>query len=161
MLGSGKRDGEIKLTLSRKWGIARRTVEDYLAIARQQIRREIVQDKRTLQGNAIAFYRSILSDKKLPPLSRLRAQENIDRILGLHSPVRIAGELSVPAAPTSSAVPDINARQDLLKNPQFVEWARQQAMLEDREKDNAGRLGTDTPDADSGPVREDGDEGDA
>lgn len=157
LLGSGKRDGEIKLTLSKKWGMRRRSIEGYITIARQQIRREIVQDKRTLQGNAIEFYRSIASNAKLPPLSRLRAQENIDKILGLHTPMKTFAEMesavAAPAAPAAAS----NARQELLKDPRFVEWARQQAVKEDAANEGRGR--EDSSDADSSTVCEDSDEG--
>lgn len=130
LLGRGLYDGEIKAIVGKRYGIKFRTVQRYLARAREDIRRETGRDFETLRGEAYETYRSIVSDQDAKPIERIKARERIDRLMGLEAPTKVApttvaGEDLPPVQSQAAAI-----AQGLLDDPSYVEYLRSRAAGE-------------------------------
>lgn len=90
LLHKGLRASQIKRLCADRWGVDSRSVEAYLSRARAALVAEIGEDKAGLRANAYAVYRGVVADVSQPAVVRLRAQENIDRLLGLSAPTKVS-----------------------------------------------------------------------
>lgn len=88
MLCGGYAKCDVKRLIASKFGVDFRTIERYLARARREILDDIGIPKDEHQGNSLTFYKSVLSDPKARNFEKLKAQERIDKLLGLESPQR-------------------------------------------------------------------------
>jgi hypothetical protein len=84
-LSIGMTKGEIKKELKREFGVNHRTVERYLARAREIIIFELRENKDSHAARSLGFYRSVLSNPNACIRDKLRAQQRIDFMLGLHT----------------------------------------------------------------------------
>ena len=59
------------------------TIERYLTRAREAMLIDLTRGKQALRADSLAFYESILADSKAPCRDKVRAQERIDKLMGL------------------------------------------------------------------------------
>jgi hypothetical protein len=109
LLHKGLRDSEIVRLCSEEWSLASGTVKKYIARARAKLRELIAGGKTELQSDAYAFYKGIVEDEKARASDRLRAQENIDRLLGLSAPQKVA--MTDPTGEKEATLPLDQIRQ--------------------------------------------------
>jgi hypothetical protein len=88
LLGQGKYDGEVKKIVAAQFKLSPRTVERYLRRARDLIVADTGRDKQEHRAESYAFYVEVRGNAKALPKDRLRAQERIDKLLGLEEPQR-------------------------------------------------------------------------
>lgn len=89
-LCDGRRhNGEIKRMAAAKFGVKPRTIEHYLTEVRNE---RIEESGRTVddhRADSFHFYISVLRDKKADPRDKIKAQERIDKLLGLERPQKV------------------------------------------------------------------------
>lgn len=95
LLASRFSKADIKKTLMGLYGVSARTCESYLARAREEIRAETDKPIEDHRADAYAFYESILANPEGDPRLRLKAQERIDKLLGLEVHTRVASSKSI------------------------------------------------------------------
>ncbi len=81
---------EIKQSIAAKYGLKQRQTCRYIRWAQTILRAESKQDKADHVAEAYGFYLSITKDTTASARDRLRAQERIDKLLGLESPTKYA-----------------------------------------------------------------------
>jgi hypothetical protein len=59
------------------------TIERYLTRAREAMLIDLTRGKQALRADSLAFYESILADPNAPYRDKVRAQERIDKLMGL------------------------------------------------------------------------------
>jgi hypothetical protein len=89
LLAQGQYDGQIKKVVAAHYKISPRTVERYLRRARDEMLAETGQDKSQLRAEGYGFYREMRANGKASDKDRLKAQERIDKLLGLEAPQKI------------------------------------------------------------------------
>jgi transposase len=89
LLSQGKYDGEVKKTVAAHFKISARTVERYLRRARDEMVKEAGKDRGELRAEGYSFYREIRGNRKASDKDRLKAQERIDKLLGLEAPQKV------------------------------------------------------------------------
>ena len=110
MLSHGFRDGQIKRRLKAFYGVSTRTAQRDLARAREELRTELGGTLDEHRATSLDFYRSCLRDDTgdVPPAVKVKAQEAIDRLLGLNAPTKInqevKGKIAIADLLTSSRV---------------------------------------------------------
>lgn len=70
--------------------LSARTCEKILTAARTSLADRIGKARGDLRNEAYLFYDSVLRDPGAKPLEKIKAQERIDKLLGLEKPQRIA-----------------------------------------------------------------------
>jgi hypothetical protein len=90
LLARGMRKSDIKQYLKGEFGITARTCESYLARARDLILLKLRSDRDEHRAMALAFYQTVRADASASFMERLRAQQQIDHLLGLHAPWKVA-----------------------------------------------------------------------
>ena len=88
MLAARMTNGEIKRIASTQFGTSPRTVEEYIRRARALMLAEIGKSVEEHRSDAYALYCSIIANPNTPDRERIKAQERIDKLLGLESPVK-------------------------------------------------------------------------
>ena len=75
----------IKRALRAKFGgeISANTIEGYLGRAREALLADVGRGRHNHRANALGFYESIVADPKVAPRDKIKAQERIDKLLGL------------------------------------------------------------------------------
>jgi hypothetical protein len=90
MMASGKTRSEIKRIMSERHDIARDTVARYyMPKARKQLVETAGVDRDELRAGSLAFYRSVIASDTASTIEKLRAQRQLDRLMGLPVPVRV------------------------------------------------------------------------
>lgn len=90
MMNAFKRKSEIKKELKKRFGIQFRQAENYIREAKNRQIKQIQAGADEMRAGSYGFYRSVVEDATLPIRERLRAQECIDNLLGLKSPIKVA-----------------------------------------------------------------------
>lgn len=108
-LCSGKREHEIeRLLRAEPHNLSKRSAIRYLARARDMLVAETKRSREEHRAESLATYRAILDDPESEPRDRVRAQERIDKLLGLeiHSPkqVEISGPDGAPIQQQTTVV---------------------------------------------------------
>lgn len=80
---------ELRLSIMKQFDVKWRQADYYIAAARQRLLAELRQTQDEHRINSLSFYQGIVADSSKEIIARLRAQENIDRLLGLALPVRM------------------------------------------------------------------------
>ena len=83
-------NGLVKQLLMQRYGIEFRQAGVYIARARKALLEESGKPENEHRTDAYNLYITIIEDKNLPPLTRLRAQELLVKLFGLEGPIRIA-----------------------------------------------------------------------
>ena len=90
-VNAGMQPGEIRRLCSEKWGIGTRSISLYLSRAHGRILASHDKPVEAHRADAIAVYRSVIDNPEAEDRDRIKAQERIDKLLGLeiHLPKRI------------------------------------------------------------------------
>lgn len=119
MLARGFRNGAIKRRVAAFYSCSPRSVERYLRRARDRLVEELNEgDRETHRARALDQYRMLLRDDNSSAVVRLKAQERIDRILGLEAPAEVRqevyGKVDLVSALSSPAVEALRATRERL-----------------------------------------------
>lgn len=88
LLQAGHVDTEIKRILSERYNIHRNSVPRYLRRARDILLKQLGRPEEEHKAEAYYIYRGVLINEKSTTTERLKAQERIDKLLGLEGPIR-------------------------------------------------------------------------
>lgn len=88
--------GTIKVALAKQFDLTARSIETVLSRVRVEMAQEFGRPKVEHQEDALEFYRSVIRDPKASNKDKIRAQEGIDRLLGLSAQFKSTVELSGP-----------------------------------------------------------------
>jgi hypothetical protein len=94
-------DADIECSLVEKYGANRRTAQSYLARAKRALLEAARRSRDEHVADAYAFYCAVISDPNAKHADKLKAQERIDKLLGLYAPQDGGG----PAADRKSDLP--------------------------------------------------------
>jgi hypothetical protein len=83
LLSNGLFKSQIKKLIREKYGVCTRTAEEYIGKARKELRKRFGKDKKGHQTDSYSMYRSVVADPNNLVSDRLKAQERIDKLLGL------------------------------------------------------------------------------
>jgi hypothetical protein len=81
---------QIRKALMKTYDVSRAQADRYIRRAKEIIQIEAGQDPQHHRVDAYAFYRGVLTDKHASIRDKLKAQERLDKLLGLEMPVKIA-----------------------------------------------------------------------
>ncbi|MCG8509468.1 MAG: hypothetical protein MI741_09600, partial [Rhodospirillales bacterium] len=81
LISKGKRDGQIKRMMRKQFDVSPRTVQSYLARAREQLRARRNRSREDLQAESLAFYESVIADDKASNYEKLMAARRRDLLL--------------------------------------------------------------------------------
>lgn len=81
--------GAVKRVIAERYGLSPRSVEPYLRRARVEKLEATGKPIEEHRSDSFAFYQAIVADPKAPVRDRIRAQQSIDRLLGLCMPVKM------------------------------------------------------------------------
>lgn len=102
--------GQIKQALRMKfpWITGKSTCSDYVGRARQVMLSDMSTDREEQRAESLSRYHAVLRDKDSSPMEKIKAQERIDKLLGLEMPHRteLTGANGKPLAVEHSAKPD-------------------------------------------------------
>jgi hypothetical protein len=90
LLAHGIPKGEIKRYLRQHCGIGYRQAERVLSRARGRLREATGQSREDHVADSYAVYRNIVSSASASDRDKIRAQNAIDKLLGLRKPVKVA-----------------------------------------------------------------------
>ena len=76
--------------LKEKYGIQWRMANKYLTAAREHILLHLEDVKEHHRADSLSLYEGVLTNPKATPLEKIKAQERIDKLLGLEAPVLIS-----------------------------------------------------------------------
>jgi ATP/maltotriose-dependent transcriptional regulator MalT len=124
MLMQGYPNSQIKATFYEQFSVSYRSVERYLSKARAQLRAQSGKPPEDHIAESLAFYTSITRDTQAPYSARLRARENIDRLLGLRKPFKIA---ATDAAGNDLPADELQTRRERVA--QALEVLKQRASI--------------------------------
>ena len=82
--------GEIKRWFFEQHKVTARTVESYLKSAREEMLLEIADTRDFHRSQSLSLYRSILKNESASLKDKIIAQRQIDHLLGLHAPWKVA-----------------------------------------------------------------------
>lgn len=92
LLKARQTTADIKAVLRRKYpGLGHRQAMTDIARARERQLAELGRPKVEHQADAYAFYDSVVKNSKEETRDRIKAQERIDKLLGLEAPQKLAG----------------------------------------------------------------------
>lgn len=86
----GWKKWQIKKAFREKYGSSARSVERYLSRARAILRSEVGKEDTDHLSESYAFYRSVIQSTNATIRDKIKAQENIDRLLGIRKPIKVA-----------------------------------------------------------------------
>ena len=88
----------------RKWKVVPSTSDRYASEAKEKLRTALNMSRVEIRAEAVNFYRSIISNPMQKTSDRLKAQENLCRLLGVEAPtkVEVSGPGGVPLTPVST-----------------------------------------------------------
>lgn len=113
LLAKGYRKGKIKQVFREQFSVSFRSVERYLARARKRLRQASGMPPEDHISDSLAFYQSITRDANATESAKLRARENIDKLLGLRKPFKIA---TTDAAGNDLPEDELAARRERVAN---------------------------------------------
>jgi len=95
LMSIGWGSGEVRRTVAARFKVSEVTAQRYMGIARQRMREVIGVPREDLVAGSFAFYKMIVGNKAVGWKERIRAQERIDKLLGLDAPVQVEAKLTV------------------------------------------------------------------
>lgn len=114
MIDKRKTVGEIKRLFATQFKVTPRAAERFITEAYRQIREEVGRDPGDHRADSYTFWQQIVANEKAPLKDRMRAQENLDRILGNHAPTKTAAtDLNGNDVPANKPKPFDEVLQDL------------------------------------------------
>jgi hypothetical protein len=141
LLATGTMKGVIKKQLAASYGVDHHTAERYLSRARGIITKESGKTQAEWRLESLNFLVAMRSNPKHSVGNRIKANEDIIKLLALNLPARFehSGNLGVT----------VDAPLKFIENPNFY---GNQAIVEQRERERAGAAETQAdvaPDSDS------------
>ena len=99
---------KIKKAIIKKWGVTPRTCENYLASARVGLVEQASAPTHDHTADAYGFYLSVVQDKTASTANKIKAQNSIDKLLGLEAPkrVQVSGDSDEAAVRVVLTMPD-------------------------------------------------------
>lgn len=96
--------GEIKATFGKKFNCNPRSAERFITLAYELMRLDTDKTPEDHKSDAYQFYSKIVGDASEKTVDRIRAQERLDKILGLEAEIKIStnGNTSVTIQPQLS-----------------------------------------------------------
>lgn len=88
MMTLGWRKSEIKRLMKMKYGVSHRSVHRYMACARKRMLEATQKPREEHIADAYAFYQRAKRDEDSTAVSRIKAQERIDKLFGLEAHTR-------------------------------------------------------------------------
>lgn len=125
LLSDGLRKSDIKQALKDSYGVCARTAENYLARARELQLLELREERDVHRGGALAFYRRIIADPTASIREKLLAQQQIDKLLGLAVPIRVAMQIR-----ETTEVQTNNEFEEALERASLEQLAMMRGMYE-------------------------------
>lgn len=105
----------IKAAVRKRFGVTdHATVLRYMARAREQILADVGRGRELLRAESQAFYESVVADQLAVYKDKIKAQERIDKLLGLEAPTKLQhgndpdNPLPTPILRVVQSVPDSN-----------------------------------------------------
>ncbi|HEV3023438.1 MAG TPA: hypothetical protein VGX76_13280 [Pirellulales bacterium] len=89
LLAAGNRKADVKKALIAAYGVCARTCENYIARAREKILEGTGKPKDEHRAEALAFYETLKTSPESPVVAKIKAQERIDKLLGLEAPQKL------------------------------------------------------------------------
>lgn len=80
----------VKQGVAGRYNISPKMAEVYIGRARKSLLEESGRPANEHRADAYAFYKGMVENPKLPPLTRLRAQELTVKLLGIEGPIKVA-----------------------------------------------------------------------
>ena len=84
-----KRKGEIKRAVAEKYGYGYKRTERFLSLANKLQLAKMNRDREEFRSQSVEFYEKVAMDEKEAAIVRLKAQERIDKLLGLEAPSQV------------------------------------------------------------------------
>lgn len=81
---------QIKRVMRERYGADRATTERYLSTAREHLLIEIGETRDWMRAQSLAVYSAVIRDPDASHRDRIKSQSQIDKLLGLHAPIKIA-----------------------------------------------------------------------
>jgi len=98
MLLHGYFPHQIKQGLRKRFGMSKRAADSYLQKARAWIVYDTRMTKEDLRADAISVYKGIVQNPDAKDSDRIKAQERIDKLLGLEVPVIVKQQIEARVA---------------------------------------------------------------
>jgi len=86
----GQTIGQIRQWLKGQYGVTTRTCDRYLSRARTEISEAIGRTEGDLRAESMAFYEGVRADPTATVWQKLKAQEQLDSLMGLAKPRKVA-----------------------------------------------------------------------
>lgn len=86
----GETVGQIRQWLKGEFGVTTRTCDRYLSRARKEISEAVGRTETDLRTEAMAFYEGVRADQAATVWQKLKAQEQLDSLMGLAKPRKVA-----------------------------------------------------------------------
>jgi hypothetical protein len=86
----GETVGQIRQWLKGEFGVTTRTCDRYLSRARKEISESVGRTEGDLRTEAMAFYEGVRADPTATVWQKLKAQEQLDSLMGLAKPRKVA-----------------------------------------------------------------------
>jgi hypothetical protein len=96
---------EIKESFSSRFRLSKRSAEAFIQLVYRMLRQETDKPIPDHRVDSLLEYRKILKDPDARPIDKIRAQERIDKILGLEASIRIESVGSVSVTETARLTP--------------------------------------------------------
>lgn len=114
LINEGMLPGEIKRRFAKQFDLTPRAAEKYMTEAYAQLREELGSEDHKCRS--FAFWSAQAADKSLSMRERFRAMENLDRVLGNHSPTKQATtDVTGRDVDTAKDLTPSQAKAELLK----------------------------------------------
>lgn len=114
LINEGMLPGEIKRRFAKQFDLTPRAAEKYMTEAYSQLRAELGSEEHKCRS--YAFWSAQVADTKNSLRERYRAQENLDRVLGNHSPTKQATtDVKGRDVETAKDLTPTQAKAELLK----------------------------------------------
>lgn len=132
LLLKGMNKCDIKRALARYYNISTKMAEIYIGRARAVLLKDSGRPENEHRADAYALYKGMVEDQSLKPLTRLRAQELMVKLLGIEGPQRVefSGQLNLNGL-----------RKDLFNEAGYVAGERERAVQGDAQSGAVGSNG--------------------
>lgn len=81
---------QVRRALMKTYDVSRAQADRYIKRAKELIAAEVGRPAQSHREDAYSFYRGILTDKNASIRDKIKAQERLDKLLGLEMPVKVA-----------------------------------------------------------------------
>lgn len=119
----------IKQRLNVLYGVGPRTVEAYLSRARKKIMQAVGRTRADLVADSVATYTAIIADPDTSASDRIRAQERIDKVLGLEAAFKVDVSIDQPPDVIEVVVENREELGEFVRFRELMQQQQQQKLL--------------------------------